>query len=134
MECKDFEPSIIQDKDQVLKLCRRLKKCTLNELIAFLETDEEIIKTALLYLENEGFIERENLEDDSRFNRIKITDKGKEIIENSYKIFEDIDSRIFEDFSEEEIAEFNLFLDKMQSKLVEKNEESYCVRKADEKQ
>ena len=92
------------------------------------------VARSLKSLENEGFIERENLEDDSRFNRIKITDKGKEIIENSYKIFEDIDSRIFEDFSEEEIAEFNLFLDKMQSKLVEKNEESYCVRKADEKQ
>ena len=47
-------------KDQVLKLCRRLKKCTLNELIVFLETDENIIKTALLYLENEGFIQEQN--------------------------------------------------------------------------
>lgn len=49
-------------KDAVLKLCRRLKKCTLDNLISFLETDEDIIKTALLYLENEGFIEeREEL-------------------------------------------------------------------------
>ncbi len=83
MECKDFykmnqrnvvscvnlypkqsvgEPSIIKDKDKVLKLCRRLKKCTLDDLISFLETDEDIIKTALLYLVNEGFIqEREEL-------------------------------------------------------------------------
>ena len=43
-------------KDQVLKLCRRLKKCTLSDLISYLETEEDIIKTALLYLENEGFI------------------------------------------------------------------------------
>ena len=44
-------------KDQILKLCRRLKKCTLNDLISFTEADEDIIKTALIYLENEGFIQ-----------------------------------------------------------------------------
>lgn len=49
-------------KEKVLTLCRRLKKCTLDDLISFLETDEDIIKTSLLYLENEGFIqEREEL-------------------------------------------------------------------------
>lgn len=58
MECKDFEPSIIQDKDKVLALCRRLKKCTLDDLVSFLETDEDIIKTALLYLENENLIQK----------------------------------------------------------------------------
>lgn len=60
MECKDFEPSIIQDKDQILKLCRRLKKCTLNDLISFTEADEDIIRTVLLYLENEGFVEEKD--------------------------------------------------------------------------
>ncbi len=57
MECKDFEPSIIQDKDKILKLCRRLKKCTLDDLVSLTETNEDIVKTALLYLENEGFIQ-----------------------------------------------------------------------------
>ena len=47
-------------KDKVLKLCRRLKKCTLNELISYTEENEDIIKTALLYLENEGMIQEKN--------------------------------------------------------------------------
>lgn len=56
MEYKDIESSIIQEKNAVLKLCRRLKKCTLDDLVSFIETDEDIIKTALIYLENEGLI------------------------------------------------------------------------------
>ena len=40
-------------KDKVLKLCRRLKSCTLSDLSAFIETDEKIIETILLYLEQE---------------------------------------------------------------------------------
>ena len=37
-------------KDKVLKLCRRLKSCTLSDLSAFIEIDEKIIETILLYL------------------------------------------------------------------------------------
>ena len=44
-------------KDKVLRLCRRLKKCTLDELVSFIETDEDVIKTALIYLENENLIQ-----------------------------------------------------------------------------
>ena len=46
--------------DKILKLCRRLKKCTLDDLVSLTETDEDIVKTALLYLENEGFIQISN--------------------------------------------------------------------------
>ncbi len=44
-------------KDQVLKLCRRLKQCTLDDLFQFLEADEVEIETILLLLEQENLIE-----------------------------------------------------------------------------
>ena len=47
-------------KDKVLKLCRRLKKCTLNDLISLTEESEDIVKTALLYLDNEGLIQEKD--------------------------------------------------------------------------
>ena len=43
-------------KDKVLKLCRRLKSCTLEDLVSFLETDSAIIETVLL-----GFLYRFDL-------------------------------------------------------------------------
>lgn len=44
-------------RDQVLKLCRRLKKCTLDDLVSLTEEKEDIVKTALLYLENKGSVD-----------------------------------------------------------------------------
>ena len=81
------------------------------------------VAKSLKSLENEGFIVRSNLEGDGRFNRITITDKGTEMIENSHKIFQEIDSSIFEDFDEKEIAEFDALLDKIMGNLIEKNDE-----------
>lgn len=78
MEYKDLEQSIIKEKDQVLKLCRRLKKCTLDDLISFLETDEDIIKTALIYLQNEGLIK----EHEGEFIYLEKTPAKKGYIEN----------------------------------------------------
>lgn len=84
-------------------------------------------------LEGEGYIERQSIEDDSRFNKIIITPKGKEIVEKSFIMFKETDRSVFEDFSEEDFVRFNECLDKMQAKLLKKNDE-YCVRKTDEKE
>jgi hypothetical protein len=66
-------------------------------------------------------------------NKIRITEKGTEIVENSYKIFEEIDNDVFESFTNEEITLLNDILDKMQSNLMKKNEECNCERKKYEK-
>ncbi len=78
------------------------------------------VARSLKSLESEGFISRTNLEGDGRFNRIAITDKGREIVENSYKMFQEIDSSVFENFTESEIEEFNALLDKIQANLIKK--------------
>lgn len=51
MKCKDFEPSIIQEK-RILKLCKRLNKFSLDDFTSFMEIDEKVINTILLYLIN----------------------------------------------------------------------------------
>ena len=38
-------------RDKVLKLCRRLKKCTLDDLVSLTEEQEDIISTALALLD-----------------------------------------------------------------------------------
>lgn len=54
MECKDFEPSIIQE-NRVLKLCRRLDKFTLDEISTIAEDiDESVLELLLLTLVQEG--------------------------------------------------------------------------------
>lgn len=47
-------------KDKILTLCRRLKKCTLDDLVSYLEIKSGEIEPILLQLENEGCIKRNN--------------------------------------------------------------------------
>ncbi len=55
MECKDFEQSTIKD-NKLLSLCRRLKNSTHDELLSFMEIEEEVLDNVLLYLIDEGNI------------------------------------------------------------------------------
>lgn len=105
-----------------------------KEIAEKFEISPAAIARTLKSLESEGFVVRENLEGDGRYNRITITDKGKQIVENSYKMFQETDSSLFEDFSDDDIVKFNQLLDGIQSKLISKNEEHCCVRKNNEKQ
>ena len=56
MEYKAFEQSIIQD-NKLLSLCRRLKNFTREDLLSYLEIEEETLDNMLLYLIDEGNIE-----------------------------------------------------------------------------
>ena len=91
------------------------------------------VARTLKSLEAEGFIERTNVEDDSRYKKIVITEKGNDIVQKSYKMFKETDESIFSDFTDEDIVKFNKYLDMMHTKLAEKNEENCCVRKTNEK-
>lgn len=51
MECKDFEPSIIQD-DKILKVAKRLKTFTLEDIIMFCEIDAKTAERFLRESEN----------------------------------------------------------------------------------
>lgn len=91
------------------------------------------VARSLKALECEGFIERACVEDDGRFKKIVITEKGRDIVSKSHQVFKETDEGIFEDFSDDDIAQFNKYLEMMQSKLMEKSEENLCVRKENEK-
>lgn len=64
-------------KDQILKLCKRLKKCTLNDILQLMEIQPAVLELALLYLIQEGALQ----EKDGVYTVIeKTTKKGQ--IEN----------------------------------------------------
>ena len=88
------------------------------------------VARSLKELESEGYITKKAIKDDSRFNKIVITEKGKEIAQASHRMFKETDASVFEDFSKEDFIHFNACLDKLEGKLIEKNEESCCTRKS----
>ena len=91
MECKDFEPSIIQEK-RALKLCRRLDKFTLDEISTITEDiNESVLELLLLTLVQEGKL---TLRDDLYFYNKQISKKPsmlsfypKQIIDTAIRCF-----------------------------------------------
>lgn len=68
-------------------------------------------------LECNGYIIRNAMKSDNRYNEIRITEKGKNIINDTHSVFEALDRKSFEDFSEEEIDDLIYLLKKMKKSL-----------------
>ena len=83
-----------------------------KELALHLEITPAAVTQNLQKLESDGYIER-NLGTDNRFNEIRITDLGKDIVSKTRKIFSDVDKSLFKDFSENEMDAFIGFLEKI---------------------
>jgi len=67
-------------------------------------------------LEADGYIQR-TLGVDNRYNEIKITDKGRALVDATRTAFGNADRALFEDFSEEELDSYIQCLQKMQANI-----------------
>ncbi len=114
---------IHHSQHQLLMYIAKEKEISSQKKIAdkFGITPAAVART-LKTLEIEGFIERSNIEGDSRFNRIIITQKGKEIVNKTNMTFKEIDSSIFANFTENELNSLNLYLDSLNNNLIIINE------------
>ena len=83
------------------------------------------VAVSLKKLESKGLISRASSSDDSRCNTIKITEAGRAMINETRKIFTDIDYAMFDGLSEGEIEELNNCLNKMHSNL-KKAKTTFC--------
>ena len=92
-----------------------------KELALHLEITPAAVTGILQKLELDGYIER-TLGEDNRFNEIKITEKGKTIVDKTRVIFSDIDKCLFKDFKEEEMNDLIAFLDRINKNIEEEND------------
>ena len=81
-------------------------------------------------LENDGYIKRFQ-GDDNRYNEVKLTDKGKNVIEESFRLFTRLDASLFEGFTDEELDGYIRYLEKIQNNIrgnIENNSEEEKVK------
>ena len=80
------------------------------------------IAIALKKLEKNGYINKITDEEDNRLNIIVITEKGRNVVEMSRQLFDDIDSTMFAGFSNEEKKNFINMLDRIEDNLLKYEE------------
>lgn len=89
------------------------------ELARMLQISTATVAVSLKKLEQDGYIEREAKAADNRANFIRLTGKGKQVVESSREIFENIERQVVKDFSEEEIGLLRNYLKRMYDNLSE---------------
>lgn len=93
-----------------------------KEIAEHFKISPSAVAVSLKKLEKGNFIEKTSTED-GRVNKILITEKGKDIVEKTHKMFGEIDSRVFSEISENEIEEINVSLDRILINLEKISEE-----------
>ena len=90
-----------------------------KDLAKHFDISPAAVTVTLKKLESDGYIERGKCHErsDSRFNEIRITERGRDAALQSRKYFQHVDCEALKDFSEEELALFTSFLERMSQNL-----------------
>lgn len=94
-----------------------------KELAEHLNVTPAAVTGALKKIEKDGFVEK-TLGHDNRFNELRITDKGREIVKLTKKLFSEADASMFEGFSDDELDNYIACLEKLQANMIRQ-----CERK-----
>ena len=100
----------------LMHLARHGKLPSQKELAERLDITPAAVTGALKKIEQDGYIER-TLGHDTRFNEIKITEKGKAMVALTREMFSSADRAMFEGFTEEELDTYISCLEKLQANI-----------------
>ncbi len=100
----------------LMHLARCDKLFSQKELAEHLSITPAAVTGVLKRLEADNYIER-SLGADNRYNEIKITEKGRNVVNTTRSSFGNADRALFEDFSEEELGAYVRCLEKMQANI-----------------
>lgn len=97
----------------LMYLYRKNGEVSQKDIAEHFEISPAAVTVSLKKLEAGGYIERNCAKTDNRYNEIRITDKGKEVVEYSRQVFECVDEKTFEGISTEERETLVALLDKV---------------------
>lgn len=108
---------VYRSQHQILMFVSENPGVSQKELAKMYGVSGATIAVSLKKLERGGYIERMVDQKDNRCNQICITDKGKEIVEDSVRIFCQMEHCMFEGFSEHDMVMLGELLDRIYSNM-----------------
>ena len=94
-----------------------------KELAKYLDVTPAAVTGALKKIEQEGYVER-TLGHDNRYNELRITEKGRDLVDKTRLIFGQADASMFDGFSDDELDLYISCLERLQA-----NMRKQCERK-----
>lgn len=87
--------------------------CTQNSIAEAMGVSAATVAVTLKKLEGGGYIEKKISPGDGRSNRLALTAKGEEVVEQSKLLFDEVDRKMFEAVTEEEQEQLHFSMEKI---------------------
>ena len=100
----------------LMHLARHDKLPSQKELAEHLDVTPAAVTVALKKIEKDGYVER-TLGHDNRYNELRITEKGRELVKKTRRVFCEADASMFEGFTEDELETYISCLEKLQANI-----------------
>ena len=111
---------IHRTQHRILMYIARNKKLGSQKILAdHIGITPAAITGAIKKLEADGFVRRTQGVD-NRFREVELTEAGRKIVEKTRELFTDIDTSLFDGFSEEELDGYIAYLEKIQSNIMKR--------------
>lgn len=101
----------------ILEYVAHHDQCTQREVADFMKVSPASIATSVKRMQKAGLIEKVADNSDLRYNRLNITDKGRELTYKCRKDFDKVDAKMFSGFSDEECEQLSCFFERMINNL-----------------
>lgn len=109
--------NIYRGQPEILGYLIENGECSQKNLADSMGVSSASVATSIKRMCKAGLVERAEDESDRRINRIRITEKGREIFAVGREKCNKVDSEMFKGFSESEIDEFSDFLQRITENL-----------------
>lgn len=101
----------------LMKLIENNPNSSQKELAKEMRFTEGAMSISVKRLMNLGFVKKVQLEEDLRYNKLVITDKGKEVLCDHEKYLSRMMKDIFHGFNEDELKKLNEFISRVNNNL-----------------
>lgn len=87
--------------------------CSQRDIASVLRVSPPSIAVSVKRMERSGLVKKSADKKDARYSHLNLTEKGRAAVENSTRIFSQIDEKMFADFTAQECEIFRSYLDRL---------------------
>lgn len=125
LDKKVSKTGVFRSQHRILMYLSKHPLAAQNEIAKAMDISPAAVATSLKKLEKGGYIEKAINREDNRFYQVDITQKGMDVVKQSFEIFHTVDAQMFDGFSDDEKRQMVVFLNKIHTNLqkIEEQEE-----------
>ncbi|WP_010250926.1 MarR family winged helix-turn-helix transcriptional regulator [Acetivibrio cellulolyticus] len=97
----------------ILEYVERHDECTQREVADYMQVSPPSIATSVKRMQKAGLLVKAADKSDLRYNRLTVTEKGREISRECRKDFDKIDAQLFSGFNEQECEQLRGYFERM---------------------